>query len=75
LEEIMKDTIVTPVRGAAGDKRIRWRAAAAVGKASVGHPLWWLCLVVFIGLSGPRWTEFRSTALLSDAIVFPSYPA
>jgi hypothetical protein len=60
--EIIKDTNVTPVRVAAGEKRTRRAAATAVGKAYVGHPLWWLCLVVFTGLSGPRWTEWMTQA-------------
>ena len=60
----MNNTNVTPVRVPVGDQTTRRRAAAAVGKAYIGHPLWWLCLLIFTGLSGllveSAWQSYRA---------------
>ncbi len=44
--EIMNDTSVTPIRVPIDDKETRRRAAVAVGKAYIGHPMWWVNLIL-----------------------------
>lgn len=41
----------TPVRVAAQDRHTRRRAGATVARAYVGHPVWWLSVVVFFALA------------------------
>jgi hypothetical protein len=43
-----------PVQVDVNDRQTRRRAALAAGRAYVGHPLWWLVLVVFVGIGS--WT-------------------
>lgn len=48
----MNTTTVTPLRVPIDDTKTRRHAAAAVAKAYIGHPLWWLGLILFTGLTG-----------------------
>lgn len=48
----MNHVNATPIHVPADDKETRRRAAVAVGKAYVGNPLWWLCLLTFTCLGG-----------------------
>ena len=64
----------TPRHVPIDDHETRRRAAVAVGKAYIGHPLWWLAAGAFTGLAGlmiksARWASIE--AWLPSAAVEP----